>query len=192
MKLSIIKYNAGNVQSVLNALERLGVSAEVTNDPEVLKASDKIIFPGVGEASSAMQFLKEHKLDQVIKELKQPFFGICLGMQLMCMHSEENDTQCLGIFDLNVKRFTSGKVPQVGWNKAENLSEPMYKGFQQDPYLYFVHSYYAELGEETASVTEYGVRFSSALQKNNFYGVQFHPEKSGKDGEQVIKNFLEI
>jgi glutamine amidotransferase len=192
MNIAVIKYNAGNVQSVLNALERLGVTATVTNDPEELKAADKVIFPGVGEARSAMNFLQSSGIDHIIKQLKQPFLGICLGMQLLCEHSEENDIPCLGIFPLKVKKFTGEKVPQMGWNTVEESVEPLYNGFDKQPYFYFVHSYYAELGKETASVTEYGVKFSSALQKDNFYGVQFHAEKSGKDGEQLIKNFLDL
>jgi glutamine amidotransferase len=192
MKVAIIKYNAGNVQSVLNALDRLNVSAIVTNETEEIKSADKVIFPGVGEAKSAMNFLQASGIDHVIRQLKQPFLGICLGMQLLCEHSEENDTKCLGIFPLKVKKFTGEKVPQMGWNTVEECLNPLYNGFDKQPYFYFVHSYYAELGKETASVTEYGVRFSSALQKDNFYGVQFHAEKSGKDGEQLIKNFLDL
>ncbi|HEU4472731.1 MAG TPA: imidazole glycerol phosphate synthase subunit HisH [Flavisolibacter sp.] len=191
MNLSIVKYNAGNVRSVLNALERLGVSATVTDDPEALRASDKVIFPGVGEASSAMRYLREQGLDKLILELRQPVLGICLGMQLMCRHSEENDTECLGIFDLEVRRFSEAKVPQVGWNQAIDAAGPLFTGMSDRPYFYFVHSYYADLGKETAATSEYGIRFSSALQKDNFYGVQFHPEKSAEDGELLIKNFLD-
>ncbi len=177
MKIVIIKYNAGNIQSVLFALERLSIQATVTDDSELIKAADKVIFPGVGEASSAMKYLKERKLDELIKSLTQSVLGICLGMQLMCERSEENDTKCLGIFKTGVKKFNGPlKVPHVGWN---------------DNY-YFVHSYYAEICEDTTGVTEYGIAFSSSLKKNNFYGVQFHPEKSGKDGEQILKNFLSL
>ena len=196
MSLTIIKYNAGNIQSVLYALERIGIQAIVTDDHEQIQSADKVIFPGVGEASSAMKYLKERNLDKIIKNLKQPVLGICLGMQLMCTYSEENDTGCLGIFDTTVKRFKIEglglKVPQIGWNKVENTSEPLFKEISYEPYCYFVHSYYAELCADTSAVTEYGIRFSSALNKNNFYGVQFHPEKSAQAGEQILKNFLKL
>jgi len=193
MQLVIIKYNAGNIQSVLYALERIGVAATVTDDHSAIKAADKVIFPGVGEASTAMNYLAERGLDDLIKNLTQPVLGICLGMQLMCKYSEENDTTCLGIFDTQVKKFTGNlKIPQIGWNTVENITEPIFIGIKTDPYCYFVHSYYAELCKETAAVTEYGVRFSSALQKNNFYGVQFHPEKSALVGEQILQNFINL
>lgn len=193
MQLVIIKYNAGNIQSVLYALERIGVAATVTDDHSAIKAADKVIFPGVGEASTAMNYLAERGLDDLIKNLTQPVLGICLGMQLMCTYSEENDTRCLGIFDTHVKKFTGDlKIPQIGWNTVENTTEPIFTGIKADPYCYFVHSYYAELCKETAAVTEYGVRFSSALQKNNFYGVQFHPEKSAVVGEQILQNFINL
>lgn len=193
MKLAIIKYNAGNIQSVLYALERIGMEAVVTDDHAELLSADKVIFPGVGEASSAMNYLKERELDRLIKSLTQPVLGICLGMQLMCTHSEENDTECLGIFDTEVKKFNGQlKIPQIGWNLVQEGKEPLFTGIQKDPYCYFVHSYYAALCEETAAVTEYGVRFSSALQKGNFYGVQFHPEKSAAVGEQLLKNFSHL
>lgn len=193
MKLAIVKYNAGNIQSVLYALERIGMEAVVTDDHAELQLADKVIFPGVGEASSAMSYLKERELDKLIKGLTQPVLGICLGMQLMCTHSEENDTECLGLFDTEVKKFTGQlKIPQIGWNLVQEGKPPLFAGMQQDPYCYFVHSYYAALCEETAAVTEYGVRFSSALQKGNFYGVQFHPEKSAAVGEQLLKNFIQL
>jgi len=193
MKLAIVKYNAGNIQSVLYALERIGMEAVVTDDHAELQSADKVIFPGVGEASSAMNYLKERELDTLIKSLTQPVLGICLGMQLMCTHSEENDTECLGIFDTEVKKFTGElKIPQIGWNLVQEGKQPLFTGIQKDPYCYFVHSYYAALCEETAAVTEYGVRFSSALQKGNFYGVQFHPEKSAAVGEQLLKNFIHL
>ncbi|HEY1018882.1 MAG TPA: imidazole glycerol phosphate synthase subunit HisH [Sediminibacterium sp.] len=193
MKLAIVKYNAGNIQSVLYALERIGMEALVTDDHAELQSADKVIFPGVGEASSAMNYLKERELDTLIKNLTQPVLGICLGMQLMCTHSEENDTECLGIFDTEVKKFTGElKIPQIGWNLVQEGKQPLFTGIQKDPYCYFVHSYYAALCEETAAVTEYGVRFSSALQKGNFYGVQFHPEKSAAVGEQLLKNFIHL
>jgi len=194
VELAIVKYNAGNIQSVLYALERIGLEAIVTDDHEKIISSDKVIFPGVGEASSAMKYLKNHGLDAVIKNLKQPVLGICLGMQLMCDYSEENDTTCLGVFDTGVKRFDVEhfhlKVPQIGWNQLTDISSPIFTGIGDHSYCYFVHSYYADLCKETAAVTEYGNRFSSALQKNNFYGVQFHPEKSASVGEQILKNFI--
>jgi glutamine amidotransferase len=193
MKLVIVKYNAGNIQSVLYALERIGKEAIVTDDHNAIQTADKVIFPGVGEASTAMAYLKERKLDRLLKSLTQPVLGICLGMQLMCRYSEENDTECLGIFDTDVKRFVSDlKIPQIGWNTLETVSEPLFRGINAGTYCYFVHSYYAALCEETAAITTYGEKFSSALQKNNFYGVQFHPEKSATAGEKIIANFLSI
>ena len=193
MKLAIVKYNAGNIQSVLYALERIGMEAIVTDDHTLLQSADKVIFPGVGEASSAMNYLKERRLDTLIKGLTQPVLGICLGMQLMCTHSEENNTPCLGIFDTEVKKFTGNlKIPQIGWNLVQETRLPLFDQVQKDPYCYFVHSYYAALCAETTAVTEYGVRFSSALQKGNFYGVQFHPEKSATVGEQILRNFINL
>lgn len=193
MKLAIVKYNAGNIQSVLYALERIGMEAVVTDDHALLRSADKVIFPGVGEASSAMNYLKERQLDSLIKSLEQPVLGICLGMQLMCMHSEENDTDCLGIFDTKVKRFSGSlKIPQIGWNLVQETREPLFSHLPKEAYCYFVHSYYADVCDETAATTEYGVRFSSALQKRNFYGVQFHPEKSAAAGEQILKNFINL
>jgi glutamine amidotransferase len=196
MVLKIVKYNAGNIQSVLFALERIGVEAEVTDDVEELQTADKVIFPGVGEASTAMEYLKARKLDQVIKELKQPVLGVCLGMQLMCAYSEENDTTCLGIFEEQVLRFESNgsqlKVPQMGWNTIYDLKSPLMKNVREDSYCYFVHSYYASLGEHTIATTDYTKPFSAALNKGNFYGVQFHTEKSADTGEQILKNFIEI
>ena len=192
----IIKYNAGNIQSVLYALERIGMQAMVTDDHDAIHSADKIIFPGVGEARSAMKYLRERNLDKIIKNLQQPVLGICLGMQLMCTYSEENDTECLGIFDTAVKKFQVEnlelKVPQIGWNKVSDISAPLFTGIGNDPYCYFVHSYYAELCEETAATTVYGIKFSSALSKNNFYGVQFHPEKSAAAGEKIIRNFIDL
>lgn len=203
MKLVIIKYNAGNIQSVLYALERIGTEALVTDDIELIRAADKVIFPGVGEASTAMNYLKERGLDTVIKNLTQPVLGICLGMQLMCTHSEENDTPCLNIFDEQVKRFIpkksynqsvqSGiKVPQIGWNNIYNLKTPLFKNIAENSYCYFVHGYYAALGEHSIGTTDYVQPYSSALHKNNFYGVQFHPEKSAAVGEHVLKNFINL
>jgi len=196
VELTIIKYNAGNIQSVLYALERIGMSAEVTDDIERIKQSDKVIFPGVGEASSAMRYLQERKLDKLICELTQPVLGICLGMQLMCRYSEENETNCLGIFDEEVKLFKASepgfKIPQIGWNTIFDLGTPLFKDVAEESYCYFVHSYYASLGEHTIGTTNYIQPYSSALKKNNFYGVQFHPEKSATVGEQILKNFLDI
>lgn len=194
MNISIIKYNAGNIQSVLFALERIGITATVTDDPELLRSSDKVIFPGVGEASTAMNYLKERNLDKLIISLKQPVLGICLGMQLLCNYSEENDTTCLGIFNTSVKKFSLNlKVPQIGWNKIRvNSNTPLLKEIPANPYCYFVHSYYADLCDNTIAETEYGIPFSSALAKDNFYGVQFHPEKSATIGEQILKNFLSL
>ncbi len=193
MKLAIVKYNAGNIQSVLYALERIGMEAVVTDDHALLRSADKVIFPGVGEASSAMSYLKERQLDSLIKSLEQPVLGICLGMQLMCMHSEENNTDCLGIFDTKVKRFSGSlKIPQIGWNLVQETRGPLFSHLPKEAYCYFVHSYYADVCDETAATTEYGVRFSSALQKRNFYGVQFHPEKSAAVGEQILKNFINL
>ncbi len=193
MKVSIIKYNAGNVQSVLFALERIGVNANVTDDISILKSSDKIIFPGVGEASSAMQYLKEKKLDEVIVNLKQPVLGICLGMQLLCKSSEEGNTECLGIFDNQIKLFTGDiKVPQIGWNTIYDLKTNLFEGIKENEYMYLVHSYYAEISNHTISKTDYGIKYSTSLQKNNFYGVQFHPEKSSDAGQKLLENFIKI
>jgi glutamine amidotransferase len=192
MNLVIIKYNAGNIQSVLYALERIGVEALVTDDREKIQQADKVIFPGVGEASSAMRYLKEHKLDEVVKGLQQPVLGICLGMQLMCTYSEENDTNCLGIFEERVRLFktTDLKVPQIGWNNIFNLKSPLFNNLPENSFCYFVHGYYASLGEHTIATANYVQPYSAALHRNNFYGVQFHPEKSAAVGEQIIKNFL--
>ena len=196
METVIIQYNAGNIQSVLYALERLGVNALVTDDSEKIKSASRVIFPGVGEASTAMQYLKERQLDQLIVSLKQPVLGICLGMQLMCAYSEENNTDCLGIFNEQVKQFKpdtiSVKVPQMGWNTITHLQSSLFKGVEEDSYAYFVHGYYASIGTHTIAQTNYILDYSSALHKDNFYGVQFHPEKSAKVGEQIIQNFLSI
>jgi imidazole glycerol-phosphate synthase subunit HisH len=204
MKLAIIKYNAGNIQSVLNALERLGVNAEVTGDYEKIQSADKVIFPGVGEASSAMRSLKENNLDKFIKELKQPVLGICVGMQLLCEHSEENDTECLGIVPVKVKRFPttslyiSGgegvrlKVPQVGWNTIFDLQSPLFKNIPDKSYIYNVHSYYAQDSQYTIAKCDYGLKYAAAIKKDNFYGVQFHTEKSAEVGDKIIKNFIEL
>ena len=190
--IAIIKYNAGNIRSVLFALERLGLEAKVTDDHEEIRNASHVIFPGVGAANSAMPYLKERGLDKLILSLTQPFLGICLGMQLMCNHSEEGDTDCLGIFDLPIKKFTEGKVPHMGWNKLTNLKSPLLAGLSEDAYCYFVHSYYAVLGNDTIASTDYHIQYSSALHRDNFYGVQFHPEKSADVGEQILKNFLSL
>ncbi len=195
MKLVIVKYNAGNIQSVLFALERLGVEALVTDNVEEITSADKVIFPGVGEASTAMNYLRERKLDSVICNLKQPVLGVCLGMQLMCSYSEENDTTCLGIFEEKVKKFNSPsihdfKIPQIGWNNIYDLKTPLFDGLQDGGYCYFVHGYYADLGEHTIATTDYIKPYSSALHKNNFYGVQFHPEKSAEVGQSILRNFI--
>lgn len=192
MKVAIVKYNAGNIQSVIYALERLGIEPEVTDDPEKLRNADKVIFPGVGEASSAMRYLKEKGLDKVLKELKQPFLGICLGMQLMCRCSEENDAECLGIFDVDVKRFPpQDKVPHMGWNTISDYNSDLLAGLNEEEYMYFVHSYYAEKCEYTSAVCNYILPFSAGIKKDNFNAFQFHPEKSGDAGEQILKNFIE-
>lgn len=197
MKTVILKYNAGNIRSVLFALERIGIQANVTDDPAEIQAADKVIFPGVGEASTAMHYLKERELDKLIRSLKQPVLGICLGMQLLCAYSEENDTDCLGIFDqVQVRRFlnkkSAFKIPQTGWNTIMQLKSPLFTGISEQAYCYFVHSYYAELNNYTIGVTDYIQPYSSALHRDNFYGVQFHPEKSARTGEQILKNFLTL
>ena len=193
MKLVIIDYGTGNIKSIQFAFKRLGVEAKLSNIPEEILAADKIIFPGVGEASNAMQKLKESGLDVLIPKLKQPVLGICLGMQLLCNYTEEGDTKGLGVFNTNIKRFSNKvKVPQIGWNTITNLKSMLFNGISDGEYMYLVHSYYAEICKETISVTSYNFNYSSALQKDNFYGVQFHPEKSSIVGEQVLKNFLEL
>ncbi|HEV7331021.1 MAG TPA: imidazole glycerol phosphate synthase subunit HisH [Flavisolibacter sp.] len=196
MNLAIIKYNAGNIQSVIAALERLGIKGEVTDDAETIRSADKVIFPGVGEASSAMASLRQNNLDGVIKELKQPVLGICVGMQLLCVHSEENNTDCLGIVPVSVRKFIPGKelikIPQVGWNTIYNLRSDLFDGVKENSYIYNVHSYYADLSEHTIATCNYGIEYAAAVQKNNFYGVQFHTEKSAETGDRIIQNFLDI
>jgi glutamine amidotransferase len=195
MNIAIVKYNAGNILSVTYALERLGISPVVTDDIELLQKADHVIFPGVGEASTAMAYLKERNLDTVIKNLKQPVLGICLGMQLLCSYSEENDTKCLSVFDERVVSFLpngTDKIPQVGWNTISNCSTNLFNGVAGNAYCYFVHSYYAALGTDTIATTNYILPYSAALRKNNFYGVQFHPEKSATVGEKILQNFLDI
>jgi imidazole glycerol-phosphate synthase subunit HisH len=196
MKLAIIKYNAGNIRSVLNALERLRVPGEVTDDPEAIRNADKVIFPGVGEASTAMESLKSNGLDNVLRGLQQPVLGICVGMQLLCRHSEENDTDALGIIPVNVRRFVPGaerlKVPQVGWNTIHDLRSALFAGIAEESYVYNVHSYYAEDSPYTIARCKYIVDYAAAVQKDNFYGVQFHTEKSAATGDRIIQNFLEL
>jgi len=199
MKIVIIKYNAGNIESVNNALNRLGVNASITANAEEICQADKVIFPGVGEASTTMNYLKKHKLDELIVSLKQPVLGICLGLQLMCSHSEEGNTKCLGIFDEKVKRFIPNpgeefitKVPHMGWNAIFNLKSKVFSPEIENQYVYFVHSYYASTGEHTAATCKYIVPFSAALQKGNFYATQFHPEKSGTVGAKILENFLQL
>ena len=193
MKIVIINYGAGNIQSIMFAIERLGYKAVLSNDPDEIKAADKVIFPGVGEASYAMKMLQESGLDVLIPTLKQPVFGICLGMQLMCNYSEEGDTRGLGIFDVDVVKFTSKvKVPQMGWNNIYNLKSDLFKGIAENEYMYLVHSFYAPLCAETIATTNYELEYSSALENDNFYGTQFHPEKSGDVGEKILANFLKL
>lgn len=193
MKIVIINYGAGNIQSIMFAIERLGYKAVLSNNPEEIKTADKVIFPGVGEASYAMKMLKESGLDTLISTLKQPVLGICLGMQLMCNYSEEGNTNGLGIFDVNVVKFSPKvKVPQMGWNQIYNLKSNIFKGISDNEYMYLVHSYYAPICAETIATTNYEVEYSSALENDNFYGTQFHPEKSGDVGEQILANFLKL
>lgn len=193
MKITIIDYGAGNVQSVLFALERLGYSGIVTANKELIESADKVIFPGVGEASTAMKMIREKQLEEIISNLKQPVLGICLGMQLLCKSSEEGNATGIGIFDIEIKRFANElKVPQMGWNTITNLKSELFANINDDEYMYLVHSYYAPVNDYAIATTNYGLRYASAIQKDNFYGVQFHPEKSGSAGEQILKNFLEL
>lgn len=196
MNVAIIKYNAGNIFSVDYALRRLGITPVITADKELLLKADKIIFPGVGEARNTMQYLRDNQLDRLIKELKQPVLGICLGMQLMCKHSEEGNVDCLGIFDAEVKRFQplkhEDKIPHMGWNTISHTNSDLFREFNREEYVYFVHSYYVPLNDCTAAQTDYILPYSSALHKDNFYAAQFHPEKSGKNGERILTNFLDL
>ncbi|MDR0811104.1 MAG: imidazole glycerol phosphate synthase subunit HisH [Paludibacter sp.] len=194
MKTAIIKYNSGNVRSVLFALERIGVQAMVSDDADEIRSADRVIFPGVGEASSAMKFLREKELDKLICSLTQPVLGICLGMQLMCAHSEEGNVDCLGIFSEKVQKFPKNgqKVPQIGWNTIFGLKNGLFAGVAENSYMYFVHSYFVEKCADAIATTEYIKEYSSALQKNNFYAVQFHPEKSGETGQRILENFINL
>lgn len=204
MNVAIVKYNAGNIYSVVNALRRMGIEPLLTDDAEKLKAADRVLFPGQGHAAEAMDYLKARRLDEVIRDLKQPVFGICVGQQLLCKHSEEGDADCIGIFDAEVKRFQperhEDKVPCMGWNKLEVKSEgvksekcnPLMEGLGDEPYVYFVHSYYVPVCSETIAVADYILPYSAAMHKDNFYTCQFHPEKSGKVGEKILENFLKL
>lgn len=199
MQVAIVKYNAGNIYSVVNALRRMGIEPLLTDVAEELLKADRVLFPGQGEARGAMEYLKAKRLDEVIRQLKQPVLGICVGQQLLCRHSEEGDVDCIGVFDAEVKRFQpqrhEDKVPAMGWNRLYDLKSQLYKGFseaQQQPYVYFVHSYYVPLCADTAATADYILPYSASLHKDNFYACQFHPEKSGKVGEQILRNFMEI
>ena len=203
MNVAIVKYNAGNIYSVVNALRRMGIESTLTDDAELLRKADKVLFPGQGHAGEAMDYLRARRLDEVIRDLKQPVFGICVGQQLLCKHSEEGDTQCIGIFDADVKRFQpqrhEDKVPCMGWNELEFRIEslelrvdPLMGGLGEHPYVYFVHSYYVPVCEETIATADYILPYSASMHKDNFYACQFHPEKSGKVGERILKNFLEL
>ena len=196
MDIAIVKYNAGNIYSVENALRRLGVEPTLTDDPERLRKADKVLFPGQGEASGAMSYLNEHGLVDIIRNLTQPVLGICIGQQLLCRHSEEGDVDCIGIFDAEVKRFVperhEDKVPAMGWNSLSDLSSPLFDDLPEKPFVYFVHSYYVPLCEHTIATANYILPYSAALRKDNFFTCQFHPEKSGDVGEQIIRNFLAL
>jgi len=196
MDIAIVKYNAGNIFSVVNALRRLGVEPTLTDDPQRLRRADKVLFPGQGEASGAMAYLSSHGLVDVIRSLSQPVLGICIGQQLLCRHSEEGDTDCIGIFDADVKRFSpqrhEDKVPAMGWNSLHDLRGPLFEGLSEQPYVYFVHSYYVPLCACTAATADYILPYSAALMKDNFYTCQFHPEKSGDVGERILENFLRL
>jgi glutamine amidotransferase len=194
MNVAIVKYNAGNIESVKNALNRLQINSVVSDDAEILRAADKVIFPGVGEASTAMEFLRQRNLDKVIKSLTQPVLGICLGMQLLCDYSEENDTKCLGLLPYKVRLFESEtlKVPHMGWNTISDLKGELFANVRDNSYVYFVHSFYVEDGRETVATCDYGLKYSAAIEYKNFYAVQFHTEKSGQIGEQILENFLKV
>ena len=195
MNVAIVKYNAGNIYSVVNALRRMGIEPTLTDDPELLSKADRVLFPGQGEARGAMEYLKARRLDEVIRDLKQPVFGICVGQQLLCSHSEEGDVDCIGIFDAEVKRFKperhEDKVPCMGWNKLYDTKSPLMDGIEGG-YVYFVHSYYVPLCADAIATADYILPYSASMHKNNFYACQFHPEKSGRTGEHIIRNFLEL
>lgn len=197
MNIAIIDYNAGNIRSVDYALQRMGIQAEITGDHEKISTADKVIFPGVGEAKTTMQYLQSHGLDKLIVGLKQPVLGICLGLQLMCAHTEEGDVECLGIFEERVRRFDNAglpgfKIPEMGWNTVNQVKAPLFTDEQEGRYVYFVHSYYAEVGKNTAAVSNYIQDFSSSLHRDNFYATQFHPEKSGPVGVKILENFISL
>lgn len=196
MKVAVVKYNAGNIHSVVNAIKRIGIEPVVTDDAQLLQSADRVVFPGQGNAGPTMQYICEHGLDKTIMSLRQPVLGICIGQQLMCKHSEEGDTDCLGIFDVEVKRFQpqqhNDKVPQMGWNTIYDTKSELFKDFDKPEYVYFVHSFYVPKCDFTIATTDYTLEYSSALHKDNFYATQFHPEKSGSVGERILKNFIEI
>lgn len=196
MNIAIVKYNAGNIYSVVNALRRMGIEPDLTDNAERLAKADKVIFPGQGEARSAMDYLRERRLDEVIRNLRQPVFGICVGQQLLCRHSEEGDTDCIGIFDADVRRFVPSrheeKVPAMGWNKITDTKSPLFKGFKGDEYVYFVHSYYVPLSADTIATADYIQPYSAALAKDNFFATQFHPEKSSSVGARILQNFIDL
>ena len=196
MNIAIVKYNAGNIYSVVNALRRMGIEPDLTDNAERLAKADKVIFPGQGEARSAMDYLRERRLDEVIRNLRQPVFGICVGQQLLCRHSEEGDTDCIGIFDADVRRCVPSrheeKVPAMGWNKITDTKSPLFKGFKGDEYVYFVHSYYVPLSADTIATADYIQPYSAALAKDNFFATQFHPEKSGSVGARILQNFIDL
>ncbi|MBR6286402.1 MAG: imidazole glycerol phosphate synthase subunit HisH [Bacteroidaceae bacterium] len=196
MKVAVVKYNAGNIHSVVNAIKRIGIEPVVTDDAQLLQSADRVVFPGQGNAGPTMQYIREHGLDKTIMSLRQPVLGICIGQQLMCKHSEEGDTDCLGIFDAEVKRFQpqqhNDKVPQMGWNTIYDTKSELFKDFDKPEYVYFVHSFYVPKCDFTIATTDYTLEYSSALHKDNFYATQFHPEKSGSVGERILKNFIEI
>lgn len=196
MKVAIVKYNAGNIYSVVNALRRLGIEPLLTDDEEQLHSADRVIFPGQGNAKTTMTYLREHHLDKMIKSLRQPVLGICVGQQLLCRHSEEGDVDCIGVFDADVRRFVptqhDEKVPAMGWNALCDLSSPLFKGIAEGDYVYFVHSYYAGICDDTIAKADYILPYSAALHKDNFWATQFHPEKSGRVGEKLLENFLNI
>ena len=196
MEIAIVKYNAGNMFSVVNALKRLGITPRITDEAEQLQKADRVLFPGQGNAKTAMDYLCQHGLDKIITGLRQPVLGICVGQQLLCRHSEEGDTPCLGIFDVDVKKFVPShhdeKVPAMGWNELTHLKSPLFKGLHDGDYTYFVHSYYVPLCEDTIAQANYILPYSAAIHKDNFWATQFHPEKSGQVGETILRNFLEM